>query len=76
MVFSIWELYVTATPSRIADRPASKPRSLATLVRCMFKDSEGTVNETFPVSEFWLWRALMLVENGVRGTLADHCKLD
>ena len=42
----------------------------------MFKDNEGTVTDTFPVNEFWLCRALMLVENGVRGTLAVHGKLD
>ena len=76
MVFSIWVLYVTATPSKSADFPASNPTSLDRLVRCMFKESEGTVKVTFPVSEFWLCRALMLVENGVRGTLAVHCKLD
>merc|ERR1711995_70796 len=42
----------------------------------MFKESDGTVRATFPVSEFWLCLALMLVEKGVRGTLAVHCKLD
>ena len=74
MVFSIWVLYVTATPSKRADFPASKPTSLDRLVRCMFKESEGKVRATFPVSEFWLCRALMLVDKGVRGTLAVHCK--
>ena len=42
----------------------------------MLRDIEGTVTDTFPVNEFWLCLALMLVENGVRGTLAVHCKLD